>query len=207
MHRLYFAPGACSLSVHIVLEWIGHPYEAVRVNPSDADYLRINPAGAVPALDLGEGEPLTQCGAILHYLARRYPEADLDDSATPARAAELDRWSAFLTGDLHPAFFPIFMPGRYTTDPDGRAHAHVKEAGVALVRKRLTILDRRLEGREHVLGRKRTVVDAYTVPMVRWASSVFGGLEDFPDVRRHHERMLEDPAVRKVMQDEGLVPR
>lgn len=206
MYKLYYAPGACSLSVHICLEWIGHPYEALRVNPSDPDYARINPAAAVPALDIGQDQALTQCAAVLHFLARRFPEAELDVGANLERTAELERWSSFLTGDLHPAFFPIFMPQRYTTSTDPDELGRVREAGVALVRKKLALLDKHLEGREYMLGAKRTFVDAYTVPMVRWATSaVPGGLDDFPDVARHHAHMLADPAVQRAMTDEGLI--
>ena len=206
MYKLYYAPGACSLSVHIVLEWIGHPYQAIRSNPSDPEYLKINPAGAVPALDIGTDAPLTQCSAILNFLARRYPESELGIENNLERAAEQDRWAAFLTGDLHPAFFPIFMPQRYTSATDDDALNHVREAGVALVKKKLSLLDRQLEGREYVLGSKRTFVDAYTVPMIRWATNaVPGGLADYPDIKRHHEHMLEDAAVQRVMRDEGLI--
>lgn len=205
MVTLYYAPGACSLSVHIVLEWIGRPYEAKRVNPGDPDYLRVNPAAAVPALDIGTDAPLTQCAAILRYLARRHPEADLGDGSTIEREAELERWSSFLTGDLHPAFFPVFMPGRYTVATDDQALADVRAAGKALVEKKLAIIDRHLEGRAHFLGAKRTIVDAYSVPMIRWASSVLGGLERYPDIARHHAALLADSGVQRAMVDEGLV--
>ena len=205
MLKLYYAPGACSLSVHIVLEWIGAPYEIERSDPSSPDYLKVNPAGAVPALRIGDGAPLTQCSAILHYLVRRFPEADLADDTTPERAAELDRWAAFLTGDLHPAFFPVFMPAPYTTDPNPAALDRVKQAGLALVAKKLKLIEAHLEGREHFVDAKRTFVDAYSVPMVRWACSMLpGGLDAYPGVRRHHQAMLSDPAVRKVMLEEGL---
>ena len=206
MYKLYYAPGACSLAAHIVLEWIGHPYEAIRSNPGNPEYLKINPAGAVPALDIGTDAPLTQSAAILQFLARRFPEADLDVGPNLERAAEMDRWSSFLTGDLHPAFFPIFMTQRYTTATDETSLAHVREAAVVLVRKKLSLLDKQLEGREYVLGAKRTFVDAYAVPMVRWAVSIIpGGLADYPDIKRHHEHMLADPAVQRAMRDEGLI--
>ena len=208
MYTLYYAPGACSLSVHIVLEWVGTEYKAVPVNPSDPDYLKVNPAGAVPALDIGQESALTQCSAILHFLARRFPAANLDEHDNLERDAELSRWSAFFTGDLHPAFYPLFMPGRYTTDTSGEALARVKAAGVLLVQKKLAILDKRLEGREYFMGSKRTYVDAYSVPMVRWATSALpGGLERYPDLSRHHKLMLSDAGVQRAMTEEGLLGR
>lgn len=206
MYKLYYAPGACSLAVHIALEWIGHPYEAIQSKLGDPEYLKINPAGAVPALDIGTDAPLTQCAAILHFLARRFPDAELDIGSNLERTAEMERWASFLTGDLHPAFFPIFMPKRYTTATDEKSLEQVREAAVALVRKKLSLLDKQLEGRKYVIGSKRTFVDAYTVPMINWASSAIpGGLVDYPDLRRHHEHMLADPAVQRAMREEGLI--
>lgn len=205
MYTLYYAPGACSLSVHIMLEWVGAQYKAVKVNPADADYLKINPAGAVPALDIGLDGPLTQCSAILKYLARRYPGSNLDAQQNQELDAELARWAAFLTGDLHPAFFPVFMPQRYTTDTEPTALEKVKSAGLLLVNKKLSIIDRHLRGRVYFMGSKRSYVDAYSVPMVRWARGVLpGGLEQFPNVARHHDHMLQDPAVVRAMTEEGI---
>lgn len=205
MYTLYYAPGACSLAVHVVLEWIGHPYRAQEVKPGSEQFLAVNPAGTVPALDIGTDQPLTQCGAILHYLARRFPDARLAVDGNLERTAEMERWSAFLTGDLHPAFFPVFMPGRYTADGSEAALAHVRAAGIELVRKRLALLDRHLEGREHMLGAQRTYVDAYTLPMVRWAGSMLDdGLGRYPDIARHHAHLLADVGVREAMRQEKL---
>lgn len=200
MLKLYYAPGACSLAVHIVLEWIGKPYEAVRVNQHDPEYKKINPAAAVPALEYGGEHPLTQCAAILQYLARLNPDADLLDDQSAESAAQLERWSAFLTGDLHPSFFPVFMPGRYTKAEDRNAIAAVKEAGLALVRTKIELLDRHLEGRRWMIGDKRTILDAYVTPMLNWAQSMLPEeLVNFTNVSRHHVRMLADSAVQRVM--------
>lgn len=208
MYTLYYSPGACSLSVHIVLQWVGATYTAVKANAADPDYLKVNPAGAVPALDIGTDTPLTQCSAILHYLARRHPDSDLDEHLNQERDADLSRWAAFLTGDLHPAFFPVFMPQRYTTDHSEVALANVKAAGTLLVQKKLKVIDQHLQGREFFMGKKRTYVDAYAVPMVRWAKNVLpGGLKDYPDISRQHERMLQDESVVRAMTIEGILGR
>jgi glutathione S-transferase len=206
MNTLYYAPGACSLSVHIVLEWLGEPYSSVRVNPGDEEYRKINPAAQVPALDTGSGETLTQCAAVLGYLAHTHPDADLAGDSSPLGQALLERWSAFFTGDVHPSFFPLFMPQRYTTAEDEESLQHVREAGIALVRKRLALLDEHLRDRTHIVGDRRSYVDAYSVPMIRWAASMLpGGLSDYPAVAAHHEAMLADAGVRRAMVDEGLV--
>lgn len=207
MFTLYYAPGACSLSVHIVLEWLKEPYEAIQVDPSSGDFRKINPAGQVPTLITPEKVTLTQCATILRYLSRRFPAAKLADDSSPESSAETERWSAFLTGDLHPAFFPVFMPGRYTVAADDGSLKDVKAAGLKLVRKNLAILDALLEDRSFYAGRDRSYVDAYSVPMIRWATKVLpGGLEEYPNVRKHHEHMLTDPAVVRAMTAEGLLP-
>ena len=204
MPTLYYAPGACSLAVHIVLEWIGEPYRAVRVDQHDPAYRKINPAGAVPALDYGGREPLTQASAILTYLASLHPGADLLDERSPETSAELQRWASFLTGDLHPAFFPLFTPERYTTATDAAALDAALSAGVALVGTKLPLLEAQIGDCAWIVGGKRTIVDAYATPMLAWASAKLpGGLDPYPGLQKHLERMLADPAVAKVMADEN----
>ncbi|MBV8522831.1 MAG: glutathione S-transferase family protein [Acetobacteraceae bacterium] len=201
--RLFYAPGACSLAPHVVLEWIGQPYEAVRVQYGSQELLELNPAGAVPVLDTGEGWTLTQAGAILHYLARRFPDAGLGVDGSLQQEAEFDRWSSFFTGDLHPAFFPIFLASRYTQSKDPAAHEEVRQAAYDMVRKRLNLLDTHLAGREQIVGEHRTVLDAYALPMMRWAAAKLPeGLVKHPNVKAHLDRIAGDPSVRKVIADE-----
>ena len=205
MLTLFYAPGACSLAPHIVLEWIGQPYEAKRVQYGSPELVAVNPSGAVPALRDESGWVLTQAGAILHYLARRVPEAGLDAGNTPKEQAELDRWSSFMTGDLHPSFYPIFMPERYTADRSEAAKEAVRQAGMELVRKRLALLDAQLAEHPFILGERRTVIDAYAFPMIRWAiMKLPEKLGRYPHVQALHDRVTEDAAVRKVLADEGL---
>ncbi|MTH65639.1 glutathione S-transferase family protein [Paracoccus shanxieyensis] len=200
MTKLLYHTGACSLAPHIVLEWIGAPYEAQPVEFGSAELLAVNPSGMVPALIEDDGWVLTQAGAILHYLAAQHPEADLAGGTGPRAAAELDRWSGFFTGDLHPSFYPIFMPQRYTTQTEGREA--VQEAGRKLVRKRLTLLEAQLDGKDWVLG-KRSVMDAYAFPMLRWAAKMLPeGLAKWPNVLALHDRMAADPAVQRVLERE-----
>lgn len=204
MPRLIYHTGACSLAPHVVLEWIGAPYEEQAVEFGDRDLLAANPAGAVPVLIEDDGWTLTQCGAILHYLARKHPQADLAGGDDARAAAELDRWSSFFTGDLHPSFYPIFMPQRYTTSADPAARDAVQEAGRKLVRKRLKLLDAQLDGRDFILGR-RSVVDAYAFPMIRWAANLLPeGIQAWPNVQALHDRIAADPAVQRVLaREEG----
>ena len=205
MIKLFYSPGACSLAPHIVLEWIRAPYEAVRVRFGDPDYLKVNPAGAVPALDTGEGWTLTQAGAILSYLARRFPDAKVGGGDSLRERAEIDRWSHFLTGDLHPAFFPYFVPARYTMTTGAEAHESTKKAALKLVRKKLELLDAHLAGRAFIVGEARSFIDAYAFPMVRWAASALpDGLDAYANIRAHHERLAADAGVKAALTAEGI---
>jgi glutathione S-transferase len=204
MPTLYYAPGACSLAPHIALEWIGRPYAAVRVQYGSHELRAVNPAGAVPTLLEDDGWLLTQAGAILDYLAHKHPEAGLSGGEGARAKAEAHRWSAFLTSDVHASFWPVFMPYRYTADHSEAARRAVVEAGHGLVAKQFGILDRHLEGREHILDGGRSVIDAYSFPMIRWAIKLLpGGLEGYPNVQALHDRLAADPGVRTVLAREA----
>lgn len=200
MTTLYYAVGACSLAPHIVLEWTGAPYKAVKVQYGSKEILAVNPAGAVPTLREDDGWLLTQAGAILDYLAHKHPEAGLSGGDTVRAKAEAHRWSAFFTSDVHAAFWPIFMPHRYTTDTSQTSRQSAVEAGLKLVTKQFGILDRHLEGREWILHGGRSVIDAYAFPMIRWAAAKLpDGLKNFPNVQALHDRLAADPSVQKVL--------
>ena len=204
MPTLYYAVGACSLAPHIVLEWIGAPFDAVRVQHGSKELLAVNPAGAVPTLREDDGWLLTQAGAILDYLAHKHPEAGLAGGDGLRARADAHRWSAFLTSDVHASFWPVFMPHRYTRDEGDAARQAVVEAGHDLVRKQFAILDRHLDGRAHILNGGRSVIDAYAFPMMRWARKLLpGGLDAFPNVQALHDRLAGDPAVQKVLAREA----
>ena len=208
MLTLLYAPGACSLAPHIVLEWIGTQYEARRVELGSPELLEFNPSGAVPVIIDDKGWSLTQAGAVLDYLIRRFPEADIDAPPSIEAQAQKGRWSSFLTGDLHPAYFPVFSPQRYTTETGDAALAAVREAGRRLVRRQLHFIDDHLEGRQWFVAGKRTVIDAYAFPMVRWATSLLPEkLSEHPNVSAFFERMRQDAAVMRVMKDEGLLEK
>lgn len=204
MPTLYYATGACSLAPHITLEWIGAPYEAVKVQYGSERLLSINPAGAVPTLRKDDGWLLTQAGAILDYLAAKHPEAMLGGGDGLRAKAETHRWSAFFTSDVHAAFWPIFLPDRYSTDKNEKALQSVVAAGHRLVAKQFGILERHMTGREFILDGGRSIIDAYSFPMIRWAMKLLpGGLTDYPNVQALHDRIKADPAVQRVLAREA----
>ncbi|GAC1492008.1 MAG: glutathione S-transferase N-terminal domain-containing protein [Chamaesiphon sp.] len=168
MIKLFYAPGTCALAPHIALEWIGQPYELEKVTLGDPEYLKINPLGAVPAMIDGDSGVMTQADALLLYLAHKYPEAKLGDDGTLKDSFKLHQLLAFLTGDVHPSFFPFFSPKRYTTSTDEATINLTKEASFALVNKVFSHLDKHLEGKNYLMGDRRTIADPYAFAMIRW---------------------------------------
>jgi len=207
MTTLYYATGACSLAPHIVLEWIGEPYEAVKVQFGSQELLAVNPAGAVPTLREDDGWLLTQAGAIVDYLTRKHPEAGLASGLSLREQAEAHRWSCFLTSDVHAAFWPIFLSARYTTDESAQARDKVVKAGHALVAKQFGILDAHLRGRDWILGPgrgKRSGIDAYAFPMIRWGIKMLpDGITPWPNIQALHDRLAADASVQKALAREA----
>lgn len=204
MPTLYYATGACSLAPHIVLEWIGALYQAVRVNHGSAALREVNSAGAVPTFREDDGWLLTQAGAILHYLSRKHPKAKLDGGTGAKNEAEEYKWSSFLTSDVHASFWPIFKPSRFTSDKSKEAQQAVVPAVLKVAEARLATLDAHLADRNFILGDRRSVIDAYAFPMLRWTLSVFpDGLGRLPHLEPLHNRLQADAAVAKVLEREA----
>lgn len=204
MLKLFYAPGTCALAPHIVLEWIGEPYELEKVKPSDPDYLKLNPLGQVPAIIDNDSEMMNQADAILKYLAHKYPDAKLGDDSTLHDAYELDRWLAFLTGDVHPAFFPFFAPQRYVIDDSQTNQQLVKEKSYQLIDRVFKHLDTHLEGKDRIVGNRRTIADAYAFAMIRWGHALPNGLAAYPNLSRFYQSLHQDEGVQRAMAQQGI---
>lgn len=201
--KLYYSPGACSLSDHIVLEWIGQPYEAVRMSGDQRktpEYLKINPAGAVPAFEQ-DGWVLTQNAAILNYLADSFPEARLSGDGTPRGRAEVNKWLAFVNADIHPAFHPLFGSTAYLEDP--KRIEQTRQAALDKLRGMFERLDAQLAGRDWIAG-TRSIADPYVFVVTRWAKAMGVDLSGLGHVERFFNAMLADPGVHAALQQEGL---
>jgi glutathione S-transferase len=200
--KLYYSPGACSLSDHIVLEWIGAPYEAVRVSREQRqtpEFRKLNPAGAVPVFEQ-EGWVLTQNAAILNYLADRFPQAKLGGDGTPEGRAEVNRWLAFVNADVHPAFKPLFGATAYLEDP--KLIAKSKDHARANVRELLERADAQLAAHDWIAG-SRSIADPYLFVVLRWAQGQGVDLVGLENLARFGARMEADPAVQKVLREEN----
>jgi glutathione S-transferase len=202
MLALYYAPGACSMAAHIVLEEAGETYEPRRVDFAKGEqrteaYLKIHPLGRVPVLILDSGEPLTENTAILPYLGKRYglwPADPLNE----ARALSL---IGFFATNVHPAHAHIGRPERYASDashfPDIQArgretfHAYLKQT------------DAMLAGREWV-GEQYSVLDPYAFVFYVWGVRRELPMGELKHYTAHRDRMLARPAVQRVVADEQL---
>ena len=202
--KLYYFPGSCALAPHVVLEWLGVDFEAVKVRRGDPEYLEINPLGVVPALEAG-GRLYTQADAILHWLSPSHPEARLGGDGTPDSDYALNEWMAFFTGDLHPAFFPFFAPQRYSTDHSETSLAAVKAAAESRVAHYYRYLNQHLQDREFVVGSRRSIADAYAIPMLRWGRLLEKPISEYPALESFLTRWESDEGVRAAMKAQGLI--
>lgn len=201
--KLYGMPGACSLATHIVLEWIGQPYDMQKVSHDEIKqewYLALNPAGAVPMLE-DDGWVLTENIAILNYLADRFPESGLGGDGSPRARAQINRWLGFVNSDLHPAYKPLFGTTAYLEDE--AMITRTKDNARQRVRELFAIADARLEGREWIAD-MRSITDPYLYVLLRWADATGIDLADRTHLAAFRQRMEADPGVQRVLAAEGL---
>lgn len=199
--KLYYAPGTCALACWISLEWAGADYEVEKVNYVSEEYKKINPLGMVPALYLGGERAMTQAGAILKYIAEKYPNANLGADDAELAKFEFNETMAFLTGDFHPAFWPMFVPSRYTTSKSMKELENVQEASYDRIDRVMSHLDKLiLENNGHVYKCRRTVADAYAFVMASWSVKAKKTWQDYPNLKSFMEKMKEDEAVKKVLE-------
>ena len=200
--KLYYSPGACSLSPHIVLRELGLPFEPVLASTKThkladgTDYYTINPKGYVPLLELDDGQRLSEGPAIVQYLADQSPAKGL--VATPGTMARYRQieWLNFISTELHKSFSPLFNPA-------------MPEEGKAVYRKRLRgryeYLNQQLEGKSFVMGDAFSVPDAYLFTVTNWAKSVGVDITDLQNVQAFMTRVAARPAVQAAMKAEGLL--
>ena len=200
--KLYYGPGTCALSPHIVLSELGLPHELVKVSTktrkiqTDGDYLEINPKGYVPTLELDDGQRLTEGPAIVQYLADRKPEAKLAPANGTIERYRLQEWLNFVTSELHKQFSPLFNPA---TPDEYKESLRLKIAG------RFDWLNRQLEGKQYLMGDQFTVADAYLFTVLRWAQPMGLDLSKWSAIERYFARVSARPPVQEAMKAEGLI--
>jgi glutathione S-transferase len=200
--KLYFSPGACSLSPHIVLREAGLAFDTEKVDlgskqtASGADYRTINPKGSVPALQLDDGQVLTEGPVVVQYLADLVPEKQLAPALGSMERYRLMEWLNFISTELHKSYSPLFNP----KTPDA-TKATVHE----LLAARYELVNSRLAQSDYLTGSQFTVADAYLFTVTRWSMYVNLDLARWPALQRFQERVAARPAVQAAMQAEGLI--
>jgi glutathione S-transferase len=205
--KLYYAPGACSMGIHILLEEIGKPYELSAVDTKNGaqhgpEYMAVNPKAKVPALDLGDGGPvLTEFPAIATYLANANPEANLipKDALGQARALEA---VDYITGTVHPhAFTRQFRPANYSQREED--HPKAIEQAQANAEKFFGLIEKRWAGDTWVMPQGFSIADAALFFVEYWQAKRVGQPLP-PKLDRHFKAMMERPAVRRALEQAGM---
>jgi glutathione S-transferase len=202
--KLYYAPGACSLSPHIVARELGIDIDLQKVNTKDksieggGDFWQVNGKGYVPTLELDNGERLTEGPAIVQYLADQKPDAGLAPKNGTLERYKLQEWLNFLTSEVHKQFSPLFKPNT----PE-----EYKKIAKENLATRFQWLDKELAGKDYLTGKQFTVADAYLFVLTNWTKPTQIDLAQWPNVQAFNKRVAARPKVKEAMQAEGLIPK
>ncbi len=200
--KLYYGPGACSLSPHIVLNEGGFTYDTERVDlasgktETGADYRAVNPNGYVPTLLFDDGQVLTEGPAIVQYLAELVPEKRLAPPAGTMERYRLMEWLNFISTELHKAFGALFNP---------KAPQDWKDIVKAQIIRRIEHASQRLAGKTYIMGDDFTVADAYLFTVLGWGKYVGIELTPWPTLTAYLGRVAARPAVQATLKAEGLI--
>ena len=200
--KLYYSPGACSLSPHIVLRESGLPFQPVLASTKThkladgTDYYTINPKGYVPLLELDDGQRLSEGPAIVQYVADQVPAKNLAPAAGTMARYRVMEWLNFIGSELHKSFSPLFNPA-------------MPEDGKAIYRQRLVErfrwVDSQLEGKSYLMGDTFMVCDAYLFVVAGWSKHVGVDITGLAHLNAFLARVAARPAVQEAMRAEGLI--
>ena len=202
MTKLYYSPGACSLSPHIVLREAGLPFDLVLASTKThkladgTDYYTINPKGYVPLLELGDGQRLSEGPVIVQYIADQAPASKLAPPAGTMERYRVMEWLNFITSELHKGFSPLFNPAM----PE-----EAKVLSRARLTDRLSWVDTQLEGKSYLMGDGFTVPDAYLFTVAGWGKYVGVDIAPMKNLSAYMARVAARPAVQAALKAEGLL--
>jgi glutathione S-transferase len=200
--KLYYSPGACSLSPHIALLEAGLPYDLVKVDlrakklENGDDYLKVNPKGQVPALGLDSGELVTEGPVIVQMIADKAAGKNLAPARDSAERYKLQEWLNFITAELHKNFSPLFQPAI----PD-----EVKKFFSDRIMGKFKYADSQLAGHDYLMGKQFTVADGYLFTMLSWADRMKLDLSALPNLLAYKARVAARPKVQEALTREGLM--
>ncbi|KAA0077518.1 glutathione transferase GstA [Tardiphaga sp. P9-11] len=200
--KLYYSPGACSLSPHIALLEAGLPYDLVKVDlkakklENGDDYLAINPKGQVPALGLDSGDLVTEGPVIVQYIADQAAAKNLAPANGSDARRQLQEYLGFINGELHKNFSPLFQP---VFDDEVKGFFRTRLMG------KFKYLDGQLAGKDYLLGKDFSVADGYLFVMLKWADRMSIDLSEFKNLMAYKDRVAARPQVQAALEKEGLM--
>ena len=200
--KLYYSPGACSLSPHIALREAGLPVELQKVDlgtkkmEGGGDFTSVNVKGSVPVLILDDGQLLTEGPAIVQYIADQRPDSGLAPKAGTLERYRLMDWLNFITSELHKTFSPLFNPN---------AVAEWKQAARDRIAVNLDLVEKHLQGKDYLMGKQFTVADGYLFTVVNWSNFVSFDLGKWPGIQAYVARVAARPKVQEALKAEGLL--
>jgi Glutathione S-transferase len=200
--KLYFAPGACSLSPHIVAREAGIDLQLEKVDTkshtfgSGGDFYGVNPKGYVPALEIKPGEILTEGPAIVQYLGDQKPASGVVPAAGTIERYRLQEMLGYINSEIHKTYSPLFNPN---TKPEAA------EERKEYLKKRYAYIEGLLAAHEYLVGNKFSAADAYLFTVTNWAQYVKLDLSGFPNIQAFQKRVAARPAVQQALKEEGLL--
>ena len=202
--KLYYSPGACSQAAHIILHEAGLPHDSAKVDirakklDDGSDYLRINPKGAVPSLELDDGQILTENAVILQYIADQAGAFELLPQPGDLQRYRVLEWINFIATELHKSFGPLFNPA-----------AGDESKGLArdLIAKKLDFVEQQIGDEPYLLGDRFTLPDAYLFVILGWTEKMKIGLDRWPRLAAFRKRVPRRESAREVLEFEGLLEK
>lgn len=200
--KLYYSPGACSLSVHIILHEAGMTFTPIKAPTKThtledgTDYYSINPLGYVPLLELDDGTRLMEAPALMQYIADQVPSKNLAPANATVARAQMQGWLNFVSSELHKNFAPLFNPA---------TPAEYKPMVTEKLLSRFKWVDEQLAGKQYLMGDAFSVADAYLLNVSNWAPLVKVDISGFANLALFRAHMRQRPAVVSAMRAEGLI--
>ena len=200
--KLYYSPGACSLASHIALHESGLPFEIDKLNvptkttASGEDFMRINPKGYVPTIQLDDGNVLTEGAVILQYIADQNPASGLAPKQGSMERYRLQEWLNYIAAEIHKSYSPLF---------NKTASEDIKTNARNMLNKRLPLVEMRLAEQPYLMGASFTVADAYLFVVLSWSAMVGFDLSTYPKIKDYLANIATRPAVLAAMKAEGLI--
>ena len=199
--KLYYSPGACSLSPHIALHETGASFDLAKVDvkskrtDDNRDFRDVNPYGYVPALELDTGEVLLEGPASVQYIADLNPDAGIAPPPGSLERVRVQGALALINSEIHKSIGALFNP---SLDEDGKA------AAIARIEARLDVLDRQFGDARYIANDAYSVADGYLFVVLRWLKFFRIPLDKWPALARHHALIAQRPAVQAALAAEGL---